>query len=212
MLHCVLYKYMFMGNDRNVYVKKKPSKVTELIWKDLFILSWLLVGSYFLFFGKIYVLHYWSLLFIDFSSLELLLNIEPYHKINDIHLLRMLFDHFFFLHTGIVTIIGTPSLTRFAGCHLYTPGLISQCLPREFKVLIANYDYWSLLARFAGWWLNPVIVQYISILVSDYIYGWWLFFHDLLQISLVTRLWQRGRVVMKRWKQMHLMKVMGYVS
>lgn len=94
MLHCVLYKYMFMGNDRNVYVKKKPSKVTELIWKDLFILSWLLVGSYFLFFGKIYVLHYWSLLFIDFSSLELLLNIEPYHKINDIHLLRMLFDHF----------------------------------------------------------------------------------------------------------------------
>lgn len=77
-----------------------------------------------------------------------------------------------FLHTGIVTIIGTPSLTRFAGCHLYTPGLISQCLPREFKVLIANYDYWSLLGRFAGWWLNPVIVQYISILVSDYIYSW----------------------------------------
>lgn len=34
------------------------------------------------------------------------------------------------------------------------------------------YDYWSLLARFAGWWLNPVIVQYISILVSDYIYSW----------------------------------------
>lgn len=93
MLHCVLYKYMFMGNDRNVYVKK-PIKSHWIDMKNLFILSWLLVGSYFLFFGKIYVLHYWSLLFIDFSSLELLLNIEPYHKINDIHLLRMLFDHF----------------------------------------------------------------------------------------------------------------------
>lgn len=155
---------------------------------------------------------------IDHYSSLIFLHLSYYWILN--HIIKlMIFIYwgcyltiFFFLHTGIVTIIGTPSLTRFAGCHLYTPWLISQCLPREFKVLIANYDYWSLLARFAGWWLNPVIVQYISILVSDYIYGWWLFFHDLLQISLVTRLWQRGRVVMKRWKQMHLMKVMGYVS
>lgn len=69
--------------------------------------------------------------------------------------LRMLFDHFlsfFFPHTGIVTIIGTPSQTRFAGCPLYTPGPTSQCLPREFKVLIAGYldshplfPLWNLL-------------------------------------------------------------------
>lgn len=67
----------------------------------------------------------------------------------------MLFDHFlsfFFPHTGIVTIIGTPSQTRFAGCPLYTPGPTSQCLPREFKVLIAGYldshprfPLWNLL-------------------------------------------------------------------
>lgn len=162
----------------------------------------------------------------------------------------MLFDHFlsfFFPHTGIVTIIGTPSQTRFAGCPLYTPGPTSQCLPREFKVLIAGYldshplfPLWNLLiplnvfyfkknlggkkglslvkgpimwgsvrvfimvkkntkklrgsprarwkwqmndfngtlllTRFASWWLNPAIVQFISVLLCDR----WFSFHDLL--------------------------------
>lgn len=78
----------------------------------------------------------------------------------------------------------------------------------RWKWQMNDFNGTLLLTRFASWWFNPAIVQFISVLLCDRRFS----FHDLLQISLVTRLWQPGRVVMKRWKQMHLKKVMGYVS
>lgn len=106
--------------------------------------------------------------------------------------------------TGIATTTGTLSQIRCAGCPLYTPGPISPCQLREFKVIV------TVLIIDKYYVFNSTCkIVYFNIHSSDFSTSNVLLCY--FQIYLGNKCLETKMLVMKKWRQMPLKKVKGYV-